>query len=206
MNIKANLTKRQREILSLTLRILRENGLPPTLKELGERLKISPPTVMQHLDALKKKGFLSRERGRPRGLRVLGEDDRQHVNVPVIGAIAAGQPILAVQDQTRVLRLPRQTVRDGREIFALKVKGNSMKDAAIVDGDYIIVRRQNTAVNGDIVVALLDGSEATVKRFCKRRDGVYLVPANDELKPIRVPGDGLLIQGKVVAVHRHLSD
>lgn len=201
-----NLTDRQREILKLTLKLVREQGIPPTLQELGARLKISPPTVMQHLDALKKKGFLSRERGRPRGLRVIGDGDRERINIPVIGAIAAGQPILAVQDQTQVLRLPRKMVRGGGDVYALKVKGSSMKDAAILEGDYIIVRRQNTAVNGDVVVALLGGSEATVKTFSRKKDGIYLVPANDEMKPIRVSEDSLLIQGKVIAVHRHLDN
>lgn len=200
------LTQKQQRILNLVARLSQERRMPPTLQELGDELDIKPPSVHQHLRALERKGFVSREPGRPRSVRVLhGSEERaDYVDVPVKGVIAAGRPILAAAKSGKSLRLHKSMVKGRGEVYALKVKGDSMKDAAILDGDYIIVRSQDRAENGDVVVALL-GEDATVKRFQRKKDGIYLMPANEEVAPIRVTDDSLTIQGKVIAIHRQVA-
>jgi len=200
------LTHKQQNILNMITRLTRKRSMPPTLQEIGDELSIQPPTVLQHVMALERKGYVAREPGRPRSIRVIhgGEDVADCVDVPVKGVIAAGRPILAVAESGKSLRLHRGMVKGRGEVYALKVKGDSMKDAAILDGDYIIVRRQDRADNGDVVVALL-GEEATVKRFQRKKDGIYLMPANEKVEPIRVADDGLSIQGKVIAIHRQVA-
>lgn len=204
--MRSKLTQRQQRILNLVARLARERRMPPTLQELGDELDIKPPSVHQHLKALEKKGFVSRDPGRPRSVQVLhgSENTADCIEVPVKGVIAAGRPILAIAESGKSLRLHKGMVKGRGEIYALKVKGDSMKDAAILDGDYIIVRRQDRADNGDVVVALLD-EEATVKRFHRKKDGIYLMPANEEVAPIRVTDEGLAIQGKVIAIHRQVA-
>jgi repressor LexA len=217
------LTTRQRLVLD-TIRVLVERrGYPPSMREIGEAVGLTSPSSVSHqLETLERKGYLRRDPNRPRAIELImpgdtrvagletagaadavtdsGEDRPAPSYVPLVGRIAAGGPILAEQAVEDVFPLPRQIVGDG-ELFMLKVVGDSMVDAAICDGDWVVVRQQPVAENGDIVAAMLDG-EATVKTF-KRRDGhVWLLPHNAAYSPI--PGDDATVLGRVVAVLRRV--
>ncbi|HEY0535555.1 MAG TPA: transcriptional repressor LexA [Actinoplanes sp.] len=207
------LTPRQRSILTVIRDWVDEHGYPPTMREIGAAVGLaSPSTVAHHMTILEKNGFLRRDaRGsravdirppaeengpaaHPRGL------DDNDVRVPLLGAIAAGAPILAEQHVEDELTLPMSLVGHGT-LFALKVQGDSMVDAAICDGDLVVVRQQRVAEDGEIVAAMLDG-EATVK-VLRRRDGhVELLPRNPAYQPI--PADDAVILGKVVSVLRRV--
>ena len=205
------LTERQRRILAEIRHAVETRGYPPSVREIGEIVGLtSPSSVNYHLKALERKGYLRRDPHRPRALEVLLPDERDTTGsgddrptpryVPLVGRIAAGGPILAEQSIESVFPLPAELVGDG-ELFLLSVVGDSMIDAAICDGDWVVVRRQPDASNGDIVAALLD-EEATVKTF-KRRDGhIWLLPHNESFEPIN--GDDAQILGKVVAVLRRV--
>lgn len=205
------LTERQRRILTEIRQAVEARGYPPSVREIGEVVGLtSPSSVNYQLKVLERKGFLRRDPHRPRALEVLmphevddtgsGDDRPTPKYVPVVGRIAAGGPILAEQSIETVFPLPTELVGDG-ELFLLKVVGESMIEAAICDGDWVVVRRQQDAVNGDIVAALLD-EEATVKTF-KRKDGrVWLLPHNSAFEPI--DGSHAQILGKVVAVLRRV--
>ena len=209
------LTQRQRAILTMIRQSVEERGYPPSVREIGEAVGLtSPSSVSYQLSTLERMGLLRRDPNRPRALVVadLGElpaDTSQAVadaprpdavDVPVVGRIAAGGPILAEESVEAVFPLPRDLVGEG-QLFMLKVVGDSMIDAAICDGDWVVVRQQADADNGDIVAALLD-DEATVKTL-KRRDGhVWLMPHNPAYEPIL--GDHARIMGKVVSVLRRL--
>ncbi|MGW0866984.1 transcriptional repressor LexA [Streptomyces sp. NPDC002611] len=204
------LTDRQRRIIHYISDFTRRHGYPPSMREIGAAVDLASPSSVSHqLKALEKKGALRRHPTLPRAYVLAsppagGEasiaEGVASVCVPLIGRIAAGAPISADQDVLDVLQLPRQLVGEG-EVFALEVVGDSMVDAAIRDGDWVAVRRQLDALNGDIVAAMIDG-EATLKRL--RRDGghVWLVPGNPAYRPI--PGDQATILGRVVAVMRRL--
>ena len=206
------LTKRQQTVLETIRNWIKERGYPPTIRELGKLLGIkSLRGVTTHLDAIAKKGFLKREpRARSISLIDLVAPFERALRVPVVGGIRAGEPVLA-QEQVE-----GYVVIDGEWIgasggtstadhFALKVKGDSMINAGILDGDFVIVRQQSTATDGDIVVALL-GDEATVKRFFKENDQVRLQPEHPTMEPIVVAkSQPLLILGRVVAVFRKMS-
>ncbi len=203
---ESGLTARQRAIMSLIRETTAARGYPPTVREIGEGVGLSSPSsVTYQLDALERRGFLRRDPNRPRAL-VVADGQRSAGNqtatafVPLVGRIAAGGPILAEQDVEAVFPLPRDLVGDG-DLFLLKVVGESMVEAAICDGDWVVVRQQPTAENGDIVAALLDG-EATVKTFKRRSGHVWLLPQNAAYDPI--PGDDATIMGKVVSVLRRL--
>ncbi|MBO0867525.1 MAG: transcriptional repressor LexA [Micromonosporaceae bacterium] len=211
----ADLTYRQRQILECIRDWVREHGYPPSVREIGEVVDlVSPSSVAYQLKELEKKGFLRRDPNRPRAvdIRLPGElaweDEEEAVQmshptpayVPVLGRIAAGGPILAEQAVEDVFPLPRELVGEGN-LFLLSVKGDSMLDAAICDGDWVVVRQQPTADSGDIVAAMLEG-EATVKTY-RRRDGhVWLMPQNQAFDPIA--GDEATILGRVVAVLRRV--
>ncbi|WP_121390182.1 transcriptional repressor LexA [Actinokineospora cianjurensis] len=218
----AELPQRQRQVLEVIRSWVQRNGYPPSVREIGEAVGLtSTSSVAYQLRALEEKGYLRRDPNRPRAIGVLAADASaaqlrgEQVSpvlieqseagptptyVPVVGRIAAGGPILAEQAIEDVFPLPKEIVGDGA-LFMLKVAGDSMIDAAIADDDWVVVRQQPTADNGDIVAAMIDG-EATVKTF-KRRDGhVWLLPHNDAYEPI--PGDEATILGKVVAVLRRL--
>ncbi|WP_104821137.1 transcriptional repressor LexA [Kitasatospora sp. MMS16-BH015] len=209
---EAGLTERQRRVIEVIRDSVQRRGYPPSMREIGQAVGLSSTSSVAHqLMALERKGFLRRDPHRPRAYEVRGvEVSRPNTAeaagrpstsyVPLVGRIAAGGPILAEQTVEDVFPLPRQLVGDG-ELFALTVRGDSMVDAAICDGDYVAVRRQPVAENGDIVAAMIDG-EATVKRL-KREDGrIWLMPHNPAYDPI--PGDNATILGKVVAVMRRL--
>nr|WP_245797825.1 transcriptional repressor LexA [Mangrovactinospora gilvigrisea] len=207
------LTDRQRKVIEVIRDSVQRRGYPPSMREIGQAVGLSSTSSVAHqLMALERKGFLRRDPHRPRAYEVRGPESRKVEPiekgsgrpatsfVPLVGRIAAGGPILAEQSVEDVLPLPRQLVGEG-ELFALKVQGDSMIEAAICDGDWVTVRRQPVAENGDIVAAMIDG-EATVKRF-KREDGhIWLLPHNAAYEPI--PGDNATVLGKVVAVLRRI--
>ncbi|HEV2783160.1 MAG TPA: transcriptional repressor LexA [Actinophytocola sp.] len=205
---------RQREVLEVIRAWVERFGYPPSVREIGEAVGLtSTSSVSYQLRALEQKGYLRRDPNRPRAIGVLPPDADPTAEtvtameaaprptyVPVVGRIAAGGPILAEEAIEDVFPLPKEIVGEG-SLFLLRVAGDSMIDAAIADGDWVVVRQQPTAENGDIVAAMIEG-EATVKTF-KRRDGhVWLLPHNDAYEPI--PGDAATILGKVVAVLRRL--
>ena len=217
---ESGLTPRQRKVLEVIRDSVERRGYPPTIREIGEAVGLSSTSSVSHqLSTLQRKGFLRRDPTKPRAVDVrmpgeaaaanaaadLAQDEAAKraarptpAYVPVIGRIAAGGPILAEQAVEDVFPLPRELVGSGT-LFMLKVVGDSMIDAAIADGDWVVVRQQPNAENGDIVAAMIDG-EATVKTF-KRRDGhVWLMPHNEAFSPI--PGDSALILGRVVTVLR----
>jgi len=209
---EAGLTPRQRRILEVIRDHMRRQGYPPSVREIGEAVGLTSTSSVAHqLGALQAKGFLRRDANRPRAVDVrlpdaAGDEDEAErraaqpmpAYVPLVGRIAAGGPILAEQAVEDMLPLPRDLVGEGT-LFCLRVVGDSMIDAAIADGDLVVVRQQPTADNGDIVAAMIDG-EATVKTF-RRRDGhVWLVPQNPAYAPI--PGDQASVLGRVVTVIR----
>jgi repressor LexA len=211
------LTQRQRRVLEVIHDSIERRGYPPSVREIGEAVGLSSASSVAHqLSVLQKKGWLRRDPNRPRALdvRVPGEIPSvaasaaaagEHAGpaptyVPVVGRIAAGGPVLAEQAVEDVFPLPRELVGEGT-LFTLKVAGDSMVEAAICDGDWVVVRQQPTAENGEIVAAMIDG-EATVKTY-KRRDGhVWLLPHNPAYEPI--PGDDATILGRVVSVLRRV--
>ena len=210
-----HLTKRQQTVLDTIRTWIRARGYPPTIRELGKLLGIrSLRGVTAHLDAIAKKGFLKREpRARSISLMDLLSPFEQALRVPIVGRIRAGEPVLAqehvdghlVVDGGWLGAAASSTGPDGLQHFALKVQGDSMINAGIMEGDYVIVRQQPTAESGDIVVALIN-DEATVKRLVRERDEIRLQPEHPTLSPIVVtPDQKLAILGKVVAVFRKFS-
>jgi repressor LexA len=210
----ADLTLRQRRILDYIRETVESRGYPPTVREIGEAVGlVSPSSVAYQMGVLQKKGYLRKDPNRPRAVDVrppseLALDDEEAVRaarpapayVPVLGRIAAGGPILAEQAIENVFPLPREIVGEGT-LFLLSVKGDSMLDAAICDGDWVVVRQQPNANNGEIVAAMIDG-EATVKTYRHREGHVWLIPHNPAFEPIL--GDHASILGKVVAVLRRV--
>ena len=204
------LTPRQRRVLEVIRDSVERRGYPPSMREIGEAVGLTSTSSVAHqLTTLEKKGFLRRDPNRPRAVEVkvpatpvdeTGEGDARPVPayVPVVGRIAAGGPILAEQVVEDVFPLPRELVGEGT-LFMLQVKGDSMLDAAICDGDWVVVRQQPNANNGEIVAAMLDG-EATVKTYRNRDGHVWLMPQNPAFDPI--PGDEATILGRVVTVLR----
>lgn len=204
-----DLTDRQRQVLDFIKSEVRTKGFPPTVRDIGEAVGLSSSsTVHAHLSALESKGLIRRDPSKPRALEVLERSDnvvhlpvpRNSVELPVVGAVAAGVPILAAENVETTLTLPTELVRDDAT-FVLRVKGESMVDAGILDGDYVVVREQPTAVNGDIVVAML-GDEATVKRYFREADRIRLQPENATMEPIYARD--VAVVGKVVAVFRRM--
>jgi len=176
---KPALTARQKEIYEFLKDKIRNRGYGPTVREIGTQFGIrSPNGVMCHLKALERKGLITRESHMSRAIQ-LSESPQDRMSLPLAGQIAAGSPMLAVEQQERV---SFAELFDTEDHFCLKVKGNSMIEDQIADGDYVVVRKQKTCRDGDIVVALVDGEEATLKRFYRERDRVRLEPANSSMK------------------------
>jgi len=200
----ASLSPRQRRILECITAALDDHGYPPSVREVGDAVGLtSSSSVAYQLRVLEEKGFLTRDPNRPRALEVHRPSKRSSdddVEVPLLGRIAAGAPILAEEHIEDTFTLPRQLVGTG-SVFALEVHGDSMIDAAICDGDWVVVRSQATAENGDMVAALL-GDEATVKTLRRAPGQVWLMPHNPAYSPI--DGNKATIMGKVVAVMRKL--
>ncbi|MFL0181151.1 transcriptional repressor LexA [Mycobacterium sp. SMC-15] len=214
------LTARQRTILNVIRASVNERGYPPSIREIGDAVGLTSTSSVAHqLRTLERKGYLRRDPNRPRAVDVRGQEDLtgaaeaaqrtefagsdalpEPTFVPVLGRIAAGGPILAEEAVEDVFPLPRELVGEG-ELFLLKVVGESMVDAAICDGDWVVVRQQNVADNGDIVAAMIDG-EATVKTFKRTGGQVWLMPHNPIFDPI--PGNDAVVLGKVVTVIRKI--
>jgi repressor LexA len=211
------LTKRQEQTLDFIRRSIEDRGYPPTLREIGEHMGIrSTNGVNDHLRALERKGYLTREDMKSRALKLVQDDmpapanklnaDEDLIEVRVLGRVAAGLPLYAEENVIDTVRVDRMLVRGGREVFGLRVSGDSMIDAGILSGDYIFVKKQSTADRGDIVVALI-GDEATVKYFYPERDYVRFQPANGQMAPILVRASDFkstMLLGKVVGVYRRL--
>jgi repressor LexA len=207
--VKEELSDRQRQILELIEKTVASRGYPPSVREIGELLGLSSPsTVHSHLSSLVKTGHLRRDPTKPRAIEVLspeGDSRSNHINtrdVPLVGRIAAGQPLLASEDIEDIYTVPTQLVGRG-PVFMLRVKGDSMVDAGILDGDLVVVEKGNQADNGDLVAALVGGEEATVKYLRRQADKVVLEAANSAYEPM-VFTEGLEIMGKVVSVLRKL--
>src|SRR5579872_6241094 len=217
------LTQRQQMVLDFIRQSIHDRGYPPTLREIGARMGIrSTNGVNDHLRALERKGYLTREDMKSRALRptkqavdALGEldsglspaNDADMVDIPVVGRVAAGLPLLAEEHVIDTVRIDRNMVKGGREVFGLKVHGDSMIDAGILSGDYIFVKKQLTATRGAIVVALI-GDEATVKYYFPEKDHVRFQPANKNMAPIYVrAGDfkPTMLLGIVVGVFRRIQ-
>ncbi len=205
------LTDRQRQVLSFIDDTIRERGYPPSVREIGTAVGLtSPSTVHSHLNSLQKLGYLRRDPTKPRAIEVRWEagsdavvDRRPVCHVPLVGDVAAGTGVLARENVEEVMPLPSDLTGEG-DLFMLRVRGTSMIDAGILDGDLVVARVQPTAEAGDIVVAGIADEEATVKTF--RPDGTHVIlePSNPELEPMRFPADEVQIFGKVVTVMRKL--
>ncbi|MDQ1290089.1 MAG: repressor LexA, partial [Actinomycetota bacterium] len=216
------LTARQHRVLDTIRTAVERRGYPPSMREIGEAVGLTSPSSVAHqLESLQRKGFLRRDPNRPRAIELTtpaeffphtpslavvdadtgsGDVHPKPVLVPMVGRIAAGGPILAEQAIEDVFPLPRQLVGDG-ELFMLKVVGDSMVEAAICDGDWVVVRKQPVANNGEIVAAMIDG-EATVKTLKRKEGHTWLLPRNSAYAPI--PGDSASILGRVVTVLRRV--
>jgi len=216
-SVDPSLTERQRTILNVIRESVTTRGYPPSIREIGDAVGLTSTSSVAHqLRTLERKGYLRRDPNRPRAVDVRGADDAaaavpatevagsdalpEPTFVPVLGRIAAGGPILAEEAVEDVFPLPRELVGEGA-LFLLKVVGDSMVEAAICDGDWVVVRQQNVADNGDIVAAMLDG-EATVKTFKRAGGQVWLMPHNPAFDPI--PGNDATVLGKVVTVIRKI--
>ena len=213
---EGGLTQRQRRILDVIRASVTDRGYPPSIREIGDAVGLTSTSSVAHqLRTLERKGYLRRDPNRPRAVDVRGLDATttppatdvagsdalpEPTFVPVLGRIAAGGPILAEEAVEDVFPLPRELVGEG-SLFLLRVVGESMVEAAICDGDWVVVRQQNTADNGDIVAAMID-SEATVKTFKRTSDQVWLMPHNPSFEPI--DGNEAAILGKVVTVMRKI--
>jgi repressor LexA len=207
------LTGRQREVLSFIRTFTARHGVPPTVREIGDRFKVTPRAAFDHLRALERKGMLQRRMGPGRTSRALtlseaaGGGRGGAAGIPILGRIAAGQPLLAEENREGELPLAAGALRGApADHFALRVRGESMIDAHICDGDLVVVRRQDSAQPNDIVVALVEsesGDEATVKRFQRDGDRVVLKPEHPTMQPIVIePGRPVRILGKVVGLLR----
>ena len=204
--VDLKLTKRQEEIFEFIKRYSSEHGYPPTVRDIGKAIGLtSSSTVHAHLANLEKLGVLRRDPTKPRALELLGQAARKVVpgpsGLPVVGRVAAGAPVLAEENIEEYVDVPEIAGGDAGE-YVLRVHGESMKDAGILEGDYVVVRPQDTASDGEIVVALV-GEEATVKRFFKESDHIRLQPENAAMQPIRVREVQIL--GRVVGVCRRVS-
>jgi repressor LexA len=201
------LTQRQEEILNFINQYVNDNGFPPSVREIGRQFGIYPATVQDHITALERKGYLQKKRFQSRTLSVPSAARRQlgprsGDGIPIVGRVAAGLPLLAQENIEDMIHLPKEWAPAGA--FLLKVQGNSMEGAHILDGDYVLVHPQKTAANGEIVVALI-GDEATVKRFYRSERGVTLKAENPKYQPIEIERNeaaSFNIVGRVMGVLR----
>lgn len=200
------LTDRQRQVLDFISDSIRKRGYPPTLREIGSHFGIrSTNGVNDHLRALEKKGYLHREDLKSRALRPIVTEE-EFVEIPVLGKVAAGQPMLAVQNYEDTVKVDRFFIGQNREVFALRVKGESMIEAGIFDGDYVFIRKQLQASAGEIVVAMI-GDEATVKYYYPEGDTIRFQPANAAMSPILVRKKdfrSVNLLGVVIGVYRKM--
>ncbi|WP_307894538.1 transcriptional repressor LexA [Bacillus swezeyi] len=201
------LSKRQLDILRFIKEEVKRKGYPPSVREIGEAVGLaSSSTVHGHLARLETKGLIRRDPTKPRAIEILDTEEEIHipknqvVNVPVIGKVTAGMPITAVENIEEYFPLPDRLAPPDEHVFMLEIMGESMIDAGILDKDYVIVKQQSTAINGDIVVAMTEDDEATVKRFFKEETHIRLQPENPTMEPIIL--QNVIILGKVIGVFR----
>ncbi len=208
---EAVLTDKRREILEFIASQVREHGYPPSVREIGAAVGLaSTSTVQAHLNTLQRQGYLRRDPTKPRALEVRYDsasgapiECRPVKQVPLVGDIAAGTNVLASENIEELLPLP-EDLTGGGNLFMLRVRGDSMVEAGILDGDYVVVRQQPDAEPGEIVAAGIPGGEATVKRYSREGDEVVLIPANQHMQPLVYPASQVQIFGKVVTVMRRL--
>ena len=202
--MRKKLTIRQQKILDFIVGYIKEVGYPPTVRDIARDFKMSSKGAYDHMVAIEKKGYIRRDPSKPRAIELLDfmQRDSQEpvINVPVIGRVAAGEPLLATENIERIITISSDMVRT-EEPFALRVKGDSMIGAGILEDDYVIVRQQQSAEQGDIVVALI-GDEATVKKFYKEDNHIRLQPENPSMAPIIVKD--VTILGKVIGLFRNI--
>ncbi|HHW68806.1 MAG TPA: transcriptional repressor LexA [Tenericutes bacterium] len=202
------LTKRQNEVLSFVKEYIVSHGYPPTVREIGKALNISSPaTIHAHLSNLEAKGFIRKEDSKNRAIELLVKNEFETKNesiidVPLLGKITAGSPIEAIENPGEYFSLPSYLVPKNKEVFTLLVSGESMINAGIFDGDIIIVERKNHARNGEMVVAMTDENEVTLKTFYKESNYFRLQPENDTMEPIIL--DNVTILGKAIGLYRKL--
>ena len=209
--IDTELTGKRREILDFIAAQLRERGYPPSVREIGEAVGLtSSSTVHTHLTTLQRQGFLRRDPTKPRAIEVrydtnsgIAIDRRPARHVPLVGEVAAGTDVLAEENIEELLPLPEDFTGDG-QLFMLRVRGDSMIDAGILDGDYVVVRQQKEADKGDVVVAGIPGGEATVKTYSRKGAKIVLTPANPTMSAMVFAPDDVDLYGKVVTVLRRL--
>ncbi|WP_066252911.1 transcriptional repressor LexA [Neobacillus drentensis] len=205
----AKISKRQQDILDFIKSEVKSKGYPPSVREIGEAVGLaSSSTVHGHLARLESKGLIRRDPTKPRAIEILEADVAAHiprnavVNVPVVGKVTAGLPITAIENVEEFFPLPERLAPADEQVFMLEIMGESMIEAGILNGDYVIVKQQPTANNGDIVVAMTEEDEATCKRFFKEKDYIRLQPENSTMDPIILRNVSIL--GKVIGVYRHL--
>ncbi len=199
-----SLTKRQREILTYLTEYSSENGYAPSFEEIASQFGYSSlATVHEHLSNLERKGYIKREYNESRAIELLPSDIfPRSLQLPLMGSVAAGMPIEAIQSQ-EMISVPDDFVKKTGNHYVLRVRGNSMIDEQIRDGDFVIVNERQTADNGEMVIALIDGTSATVKKMYREKDGrIRLQPANETMSPIYVHENDISIQGIVVGVLR----
>ncbi|MED3562617.1 transcriptional repressor LexA [Bacillus xiapuensis] len=205
----AKISKRQQDILDFIKGEVKKKGYPPSVREIGEAVGLaSSSTVHGHLARLESKGLIRRDPTKPRAIEILEVDEAAQiprnnvVNVPVVGKVTAGLPITAIENVEEYFPLPERLAPQDEHVFMLEIMGESMIEAGILDGDYVIVKQQQTANNGDIVVAMTEEDEATCKRFFKEKDYIRLQPENSTMEPIILRNVSIL--GKVIGVYRHI--
>lgn len=198
------ITRRQKEVLDFIRNFVERCGYSPSFEEIAHGLDLSSlATVHKHISNLERKGLLQRAHNRSRSIDVLPERKKSSIQeIPMLGRIAAGQPVEAIETRET---LSLNDIVDNKAVFALEVRGESMRDDHIMHGDYVLVEKAQTARQGEIVVALVDGSEATLKRYFLEGSVVRLQPSNAEMEPIYVPAARVAIQGKVLAIVRKFS-
>lgn len=203
-----DLATKQKEILDFIKEELYSKGYPPSVREICLAVNLrSTSTVHSHLAKLEQKGYIKRDATKPRAIEILDKDllfkyQKEIINVPIVGKVTAGEPILAVENIEDSFPLPVDFINNNKDCYILSVKGTSMINAGILDGDYVIVEKESTANNGDIVVALVDDEEATVKRFYKEKSRIRLQPENPTMEPIY--RENVVILGKVKGVIRRM--
>lgn len=209
-DIMVKISKRQRDILQFIQSEVKEKGYPPSVREIAKAVGLaSGSTVHGHLSRMESKGLIRRDPTKPRAIEVLYSDDNvvdlpeaKVVNVPIVGKVTAGQPITAVENIDDYFPLPESFVPGNSTVFMLEIIGDSMIEAGILNGDFVVVKQQSTAENNDIVVAMTEEYEATVKRFFKEQDYFRLQPENSSMEPIIV--NNVSILGKVIGVYRNI--
>ncbi|MBU0670974.1 MAG: transcriptional repressor LexA [Patescibacteria group bacterium] len=201
------LTPKKKKILDFIQNYSNKNGYSPTLEEIAKKFKLSSlATVHQHIDELEKSGYLKRDFNKARDIQIIEQNEQEEsylegsvMNLPIAGLITAGEPIEAIEDNTETLTVPKEILKN-ENAYVLKVKGDSMIESLISDGDFVVVQKQDTAQNGDIVVALLEDGSATLKEFHREKNYIRLQPRNKKYTPIKVKN--VVIQGKVAGIIR----